>query len=93
MNEITTPGVEYVSALIIKANEVFSFYGDGIQIADANGEYERLKQEQAEYTSEKNRKKLGGIEKIALRTLPKFHLPGKTTAQNAADTTESVDDA
>lgn len=40
---IPTPGVEYISALIIKANDVFSFYGDGVQIADANGEYEHLK--------------------------------------------------
>lgn len=92
LNEITTPGVEYVSALIIKANEVFSFYGDGIQIKDINSEYERLKQEQAEYTSEKSRKKLGGIEKITLPLIPKFHLPGKVTAQKTADTTESEDD-
>lgn len=50
LNEITTPGVQYISALVIKANEVFCFYGGGVQITDASSEYERLKQEQAEYT-------------------------------------------
>ena len=92
LNEITTPGVEYISALIIKANEVFSFYGDGVQIADANGEYERLKQEQAEYTLEKSRKKLGAKEKIALPTIPKFHLPGKVTTKVETNTVEQDDE-
>ena len=92
LNEITTPGVEYISALIIKANEVFSFYGDGVQIADANGEYERLKQEQAEYTLEKSRKKLGAKEKIALPTIPKFHLPGKVSTKVETNTVEQDDE-
>lgn len=91
LNEITTPGVEYISALIIKANEVFSFYGDGVQIADANGEYERLKQEQAEYALEKSRKKLGAKEKIALPTIPKFHLPGKASVQKSIESNENED--
>ncbi len=65
LNEITTPGVEYVSALIIKANETFCFYGDGIQIADVGSEYERLKQEQEIHMLEKSQKSLAG--KIELR--------------------------
>lgn len=89
---IPTPGVEYISALIIKANEVFSFYGDGIQIADANGEYEHLKQEQAEYTLEKGRKKLGAKDKITLPTIPKFHLPGKVTTKVETNTVEQDDE-
>ena len=91
LNEITTPGVEYISALIIKANEVFSFYGDGVQIADANGEYERLKQEQAEYALEKSRKKLGAKEKIAQPTIPKFHLPGKASVQKSNESNDDED--
>ena len=81
LNEITTPGVEYISALIIKANEVFSFYGDGVQITDANAEFERLKQEQLEYTLEKGRKKLSVKEKITIPSIPKLHLPGKISTQ------------
>lgn len=63
LNEITTPGVEYVTALVIKANEVFCLYGDGVQLADTSCEYERLKQEQEAYMYEKSHKKNGGKEK------------------------------
>ena len=66
LNEITTPGVEYITALIIKANEVFCFYGNGIQIADVSYEYERLKQEQEAYVQEKHHKKVSGKEKISM---------------------------
>ena len=89
LNEITTPGVEYITALIIKANEVFCFYGDGIQVADASSEYERLKQEQVVYVQEKSRKKFGVKEKIALPAIPKFHLPGKTNAQKTIEIVEN----
>lgn len=88
LNEITTPGVEYISALVIKASEVFCFYGDGVQLVDAGSEYERLKQEQEAYLSEKNHKKFGTKEKIALPTIPKFHLPGKAAAQKVIEPTE-----
>lgn len=88
LNEITTPGVQYISALVIKANEVFCFYGGGVQITDASSEYERLKQEQAEYTYEKSRKKIGGREKMVLPSIPKFHLSGKATAQKMIDSAE-----
>lgn len=88
LNEITTPGVEYISALVIKANEVFCFYGDGVQIADASCEYERLKQEQAMYLYEKNHKKIGGKDKKVLPTIPKFHLPGRTDAVKVIDSLE-----
>ena len=71
--------------VIIKANEVFSFYGDKVQIQDANAEFERLKQEQAEYTLEKRRKKVGVKDKIVLPTIPKLHLPGKIGSQRIVD--------
>lgn len=84
LNEITTPGVEYISALVIKANEVFCFYGDGVQIVDASCEFERLKQEQEIYLYEKNRKKNGDTGKRALPSFPMFHLPGKAIAEKDA---------
>lgn len=92
LNEITTPGVEYITALIVKANEVFCFYGDGIQVTDANCEFERLKQEQAVYMQEKSRKRFGTKEKIALPTIPKFHLPGKLTAQKVVESADRADE-
>lgn len=92
LNEITTPGVEYITALIVKANEVFCFYGDGIQIADASCEYERLRQEQAVFMQEKNHKKVSGKEKISLPTIPRFHLPGKVASQKAIESVEQDDE-
>ena len=92
LNEITTPGVEYITALIVKANEVFCFYGDGIQIADASREYERLRQEQAVYTQEKSHKKVSGKEKISLPSIPRFHLPGKVASQKAIESVEQDDE-
>lgn len=86
LNEITTPGVEYVSTLVIKANEVFCFYGDGVQLVNAHAEYERLMQEQEAYLQERKNKKLGGKEKIVLPQLPKFNLLGKTVNQKVNDT-------
>lgn len=78
LNEITTPGVEYITALIIKANEVFCFYGDGIQIANAENEYERLKQEQTTYALEKGSEKIGGKDILSLPPILKFRLPRKS---------------
>lgn len=91
LNEITTPGVEYITTLIVKANEVFCFYGDGIQIENAGYEYERLRQEQAVYTQEKSHKKVIGKEKISLPTIPRFHLPGKTATQRVIESSEQDD--
>ncbi len=92
LNEITTPGVEYISALVIKAGEVFCFYGNGVQIADANCEYERLKQEQEEYLHEKQKKKIGGKEKMALPALQLLHLPGKIMSKKDNATGEQFGD-
>ena len=92
LNEITTPGVEYISALVIKASEVFCFYGDGVQIADASSEYERLRREQEVFLYEKSCKKVGAKEKIALPPIPKFHLPGKVAAQKVLAPEEQSDE-
>lgn len=88
LNEITTPGIEYISALVIKASETFCFYGDGVQLADAGSEYERLKQEQGAYLHEKGCKKVGTKEKNALPQMPKLRLPGKASAQRTPESEE-----
>lgn len=92
LNEITTPGVEYISALVIKASEVFCFYGDGVQIEDASGEYERLKQGQEDYLHEKSHKKVGVKEKLLLPQISKLCLPGKTTVAKTIDTENQGED-
>lgn len=53
LNEITTPGIEYITALVVKAKDVFCFYGNGIHIADATNEYERLRYEQEIFVNNK----------------------------------------
>lgn len=88
LNEITTPGIEYITALVIKANEVFCFYGNGIQIADAGCEYERIKIEQELYEQGKALKKISGKGKTSLPTIPKFSLPGKSVVTEEIDLTE-----
>lgn len=92
LNEIITPGVEYISALVIKASEVFCFYGDGVQIADASCEYERLKQEQTIYIQEKSHKKVSVKEKISLPTIPKYPFPGKTATQKVPESVDQTEE-
>ena len=88
LNEITTPGVEYITALVIKANGVFCFYGNGVQVEDANCEFERLKREQEVFVNEKRRKKIESSEKKALPLFPAFRLSGKTMAKKEDDYSE-----
>lgn len=92
LNEVTTPGVEYVTALVIKANEVFCFYGDGVQLADIRCEYERLKQEQDAYMYEKSHKQNGGKEKFSLPSLAKLHLAGKAVGQKKIGVSDQSDE-
>ncbi len=89
LNEITTPGTEYVSALIIKANEVFCFYGDGVMLADVENEYERLKQEVYLYEQMDKRGAVSS-EKKKLHSFPAFRLPGKTTGKKAVNPEKPV---
>lgn len=93
LGESTTPGIQYVSALLIKANENYCFYGNGVQIADASYEYERLKMTMDEYNAQKTRKRIGGKEKLALPQIPKFQLPSRAAAQKELDIIECVDAA
>ena len=88
LNEITTPDVEYISALIIKANEVLCFYGNGIQLEDANFEYERLKREQEAYIIEKSQNKLDRKVKISMPTIPKLRLSGRAPTDSRDENDE-----
>ena len=77
LNEITTPGVEYITALVIKANDVFCFYGNGVQVADAAYEFERLSWQQETFLNDKKSKKIGSSEKKELSLFHELHLPKK----------------
>lgn len=81
LNEITTPGVEYITALIIRANGAFCFYGNGVQVSDATHEFERLSREHEIYLTDKKQKRIGSSEKKALPFFPALHLPGKVSAK------------
>lgn len=81
LGENTTPGIQYVSALLIKGNENFCFYGNGIQIADAAYEYGRLKQALDDYQNQKSRRGIGFKEKLVLPQIPKLHLSTKTASK------------
>ena len=91
LGESTTPGIQYVPALLIKANENYCFYGNGIQLVDASYEYTRLMAVVEERKNQKSQRRIGGKGKQALPQFPKFHLPTKSTAQEEADIVESVD--
>jgi len=73
LGEITTPGIQYIPTLVIKANETYCFYGNGIQIDDARLEYEQLRQELDHLIQNNNRKK------AVLPQIPKIHLSSKKT--------------
>ena len=81
LNEITAPGIEYITALIIKANEVYCFYGNGIQVSDVRYEYERVKQVLTLFESEKNSAKIDGIERKGLPSFSAVRLLGKSITQ------------
>lgn len=83
LNEITTPGIEYITALVIKTNDTFCFYGNGVQVADATYEFERLSREQEAYLKDKKQKKIGSPAKKALLLFSALHLP-----ENAASKEE-----
>ena len=77
LNEITMPGVEYIDALLIQAGDVYCFYGNGIQVDDANYEYERLRVEQEVFKETKTVKLFGQTEKKSLSFNSPLQLLGK----------------
>lgn len=91
LNEITTPGIEFVSALVIKANEIFTFYGDGIQLPDVIYEFDRLSQAQGEYALESSRKMISEKGKSVLPSISSLRLPLKITETKVIDPVEQDD--
>ncbi len=90
LHEITSPGVEYINALIIDANEVICIYGAGIQIADVEYEYARLMKTYEEYEKEERYRKKEGRGK---KTLSSFKYLGwlkkeETKKENIAEELE-----
>lgn len=80
LGEITTPGIQYISALIIKADEVYCFYGNGIQLPDAKLEYESLTDVMNQFILEQHsQKQIGSKEKLTLPQAISKHLPSKST--------------
>lgn len=87
----TTPGIQYISTLIIKANETFFFYGNGVQIADVTYEYERLKQAvDTFHLEQKASKTLESREKLLLPSIPKLRLATKLTKRNNSEVSEDT---
>lgn len=79
----TTPAINFIPALVIKADEVYCFYGNGIQIQDVSFEYDRLRQVTDEYhAAQKTQKQIAPKTKVALPQFPKFRLPGKAGASS-----------
>ena len=72
LNEITNPGINYINTLVIKAHEKFCFYGNSIQIADANHEFERLTQEMESYAQSKRANKSNNSKNVLLSAIPNF---------------------
>lgn len=91
LGENATPGIQYIQALVIKAGENYCFYGNGVQLSDANAEYERLKYEFDEYQLQRKQSRMiGGGKKISLPQIPKLRLPVKTaTPQERAEIVEA----
>lgn len=86
LGECATPGIQYVSALLIRANETFCFYGNGIQVSDALFEYERLKQRLDEYNLErKPSKKLREQQRTIFPKFPKFRASANKNTIDESD--------
>lgn len=66
LGEPIAPSIEFIPALLILTkDELFTFYGNGIQI-DAEAEYQRLKQEMSAFLQEKE----AGTKKLLVKTKP-----------------------
>ena len=80
LGEITTPGIQYVPTLIIKANEQYNFFGNTVQINDASFEFDRLKHE---IDQAQTKKQLEAKERLSL---PRFLQSNKSNHTSNIDT-------
>ncbi|MBR5871721.1 MAG: hypothetical protein IKZ09_11865, partial [Clostridia bacterium] len=78
LGEVTTPGIQFVSSLLIVANETYCFYGNGVQISDALIEYEHLLKCHEEYRSSLSVPKLKSKEIFSFPKITSFRIPQKT---------------
>lgn len=97
LGESIMPAINIIHALVIQADQQYTFYGKGIHLKDISAEYERLKFEMDEYNSQKkvprklfNKSSNEGIEEKQPKdfiAFPKITLPSlkkeqtKTTEQ------------
>ena len=90
LGENTMPGIQYIPALIIKADENFCFFGNGVQISDVHFEYERLKEALSAFHHHQERNLVGRPEKLVLPQIPKISLPLKWTSRNESETVDVI---
>lgn len=91
LGESTTPGIQYVPTLVIKAKETFCFYGNGVQVDDVVAAYNLLRQNVEHFRlNQKGKDLIGGV-KRALPQTPKIHLPEKRTHRKEMDSVEKTD--
>lgn len=69
----TTPVINIVPALMIRASENYVFWGNGIQIKDISSEYQRLQLEMTEY-KQGGRKNIIEKKGFSVPKLPKFNI-------------------
>lgn len=85
IGESIMPAINIIPALVIKADQVYTFYGNGIQFDDIQKEYQRLQFELSQYNEDKKEQKKifskGKKESIEatvnkeINMLPKLSLP------------------
>ena len=93
LGENTTPGIQYVPALLIKANEIFCFYGNGIQLDNVEFEYERLKQSLGDFHLEQQQLRITNTApKLSLPQIPKLRLPSKSISTKDGILDETISD-
>lgn len=74
LGEPIAPAINIVPVLVIKANEEFVFYGNGIQLDNIEEQFQRLKYEMELYKEEL---KNSCIQKKIFSKMPSLNLPGK----------------
>lgn len=102
LGETILPAINLVHALVIKADQVYTFYGNGIQVENIYEEYKRLQYELSLYNHEKKeQKKLfskGKTEALEskghetskeIKSLPKISLPNFKCVDKTAQNTEN----
>lgn len=75
LGEPIAPAINIVHALVIKADEYYIFYGNGIQIDNIQNAYERLKCQMAAYEESITQYGVEQKRGVGSHSLPKFSIP------------------